>query len=68
MTVLNANEEPLEISDDEKRLAFNFLNQHKNQIRIGKLNARTLGNIMKIIHSTKGRSNWEDSALTLLFN
>lgn len=68
MDVKNAKGKSLGASEEEKKMALDFLTKHKDDIRIGKLNARTLGNIIKIIHSTKGSSNWEDSALTLLFN
>lgn len=68
MDILNAKGESLNISIEEKEQALNFLSKYKDSIRVGKLNARTLGNIAKIIHSTRGMSNWEDSALTLLFN
>lgn len=69
MKVLDSKGNPIQgITPEEKILALNFLDKHKDNIRIGKLNARVILSILKVIHSTKGTSNWEDAALSLLYN
>lgn len=57
---------PLSISSKEKKQALDFLSTHSDKIREGKLNARTLLNIMKVIHASP--NDWEEIATTLLYN
>lgn len=68
MDILDAKGRSLRASKEDKRMALDFLNRYKDKIREGKLNARTLGNIVKIIHSSDGKNNWESAALALLSN
>lgn len=69
MDIKDSKGNSLNATKEEKELAINFLDKYKNKIRAGKLNARTLGNIIKVIHASKNvSSNWEDAALTLLSN
>jgi 8-oxo-dGTP pyrophosphatase MutT (NUDIX family) len=69
MDIKDARGNSLGATLEEKQMALDFLNEHRNDIRIGKLNARTLGNIIKVIHSSKGEGeDWKDAAETLLFN
>lgn len=68
MKILDASGKPLKLDPEDKEKAINFLDKYKHSIREGKLNARTLGNIVKIIHASKGTNVWESAALALLSN
>lgn len=59
----------LDISMATKQAALEFLKQNADTIREGKLNVRTLSNIVKIIHQTGGNEKqWKDIATTLLYS
>jgi len=69
MDIKDAKGNSLGATPEDKQLAVEFLDKYKDKIRAGKLNARTLGNIIKVIHSSRNiNSDWEPAALTLLAN
>lgn len=64
--IKDAQGNDLKMSMSEKQQALDFLKKYATKIRPGKINARTLLNIAKVIHSSP--KNWEDTAKTLLAN
>lgn len=69
LKVLDTSGKPLKVSKQDKIDALTFLDKYKDSIREGKLNARTLGNIIKIIHSSRENNiPWQSAALALLSN
>ena len=67
MPITDASGNKIEVSEADRTAAVDFINEYRNQIRPGKLNARTMGNITKIIHTSSGTNrDWKKMALTML--
>jgi len=69
MPIEDTDGREIPVSTEAKHAAVDFLDQYKDRIREGKLNARTIGNIVKIqAQATAMGRDWKKMALAILAN
>ncbi|MBJ7436418.1 MAG: hypothetical protein JHC54_12005 [Acinetobacter sp.] len=69
MPIEDASGNAMNVSPEDRTAVVDFLEEHKNNIREGKLNARTIGNLAKIkLSADKSGKDWKKQATVMLYS